>query len=712
MPSINLENANYRLFTDFASNARSVNNRAFLSTTNTANGEVRTIRASSNWDFIGNIGRSADKARVNNDVRTLFRETIADMFGGDDHIPPDVREAMKMEDYGRGKPLTARRISLVKAAVEQAAARFSDNVAALRANATATDFLATIKDFNEDKRNDLNHIVELMLENIGNDMGLLEVLKHPQVLRKILLNSDKELRSENQILAKVAELKANVDELCSAAGGNRYILEAGLRSIAFLAQKGKAYGQGMLRTIVELSQNADLRAVAKMSARSSMLQIHRGLMQFTNAVDEIKFSSKLLHIFTDGLQAEEMLQARRAIGYILFGCLNPSIWRSVRRALSSRSAGKMISIYGDIVYGDGVFPNDIDEAEQEEMKDLAQIYNRSISLMGNILSDTTGEDFATAEEIDAQMTNSLKNSLVQDLRSFATVSLARKKQAIVSQYLNGNGQGADVVSAAILTQTNGAILGNVEANIAEDMNNNVRMMLNYHIVTSCKQIANNGPEKSQFALLLPKIASGNVRIKLGKELLAGDFETAMNQIARFVAGNDKATYKGLEKPAQTKAHIIMSLLTHEASNAAFDGSAMAFCDDLNKVPFNAIGDENQEKRNFDISFDDKGNLVVKHEYEKPIRSILPEGAVPQPADLQRSTEGRNIKTSYTYNLKGYLFDHICQLDFGEVDTSYAKEIFDSDTPKKMKNTIKKLPSEFVFLNDSAPCHVKFSAELN
>ncbi len=29
------------------------------------------------------------------------------MFGGESHIPDSVKEAMKLEDYGKGKPITA-----------------------------------------------------------------------------------------------------------------------------------------------------------------------------------------------------------------------------------------------------------------------------------------------------------------------------------------------------------------------------------------------------------------------------------------------------------------------------------------------------------------------------------------------------------------------------------------------------------------------------
>ena len=69
--------------------------------------------------------RSGSLKETNDRVRELFRQTVADMFGGVERIPESVLKAMKLEDYGKGKPLSARRINLVKAAVES----FSANAA-------------------------------------------------------------------------------------------------------------------------------------------------------------------------------------------------------------------------------------------------------------------------------------------------------------------------------------------------------------------------------------------------------------------------------------------------------------------------------------------------------------------------------------------------------------------------------------------------------
>ena len=80
--------------------------------------EERKIVATSKFDWVTlSFLRSGDAKRVNNEARTLFRNTIADMFGGEGNIPDSVKEAMLLKDYGSGKPLTARRIIAVRDAI-------------------------------------------------------------------------------------------------------------------------------------------------------------------------------------------------------------------------------------------------------------------------------------------------------------------------------------------------------------------------------------------------------------------------------------------------------------------------------------------------------------------------------------------------------------------------------------------------------------------
>ena len=115
------QNAQFQQFVDFAENAAAAGKQKAVARLDA--GELggivnRTIKpGSGDWVGIG-VGRLSSLKRANNITREAFMKAVSDMFGGENHIPASVKDAMKLEDYGKGKPLTARRILAVKAAID------------------------------------------------------------------------------------------------------------------------------------------------------------------------------------------------------------------------------------------------------------------------------------------------------------------------------------------------------------------------------------------------------------------------------------------------------------------------------------------------------------------------------------------------------------------------------------------------------------------
>ena len=95
--ALDINNANFKIFTDFAATAKQ-STRAQLESKIELGGEVRTIKPAGGLDFVGNIGRLSKHKDANNAVRSIFRETVAGMFGGEEHIPENVLKAMKLDD--------------------------------------------------------------------------------------------------------------------------------------------------------------------------------------------------------------------------------------------------------------------------------------------------------------------------------------------------------------------------------------------------------------------------------------------------------------------------------------------------------------------------------------------------------------------------------------------------------------------------------------
>ena len=116
---INGYNDTFRAFTDFAQTKVGERKEAAVAHIVGGGGPLsgRSVTAT-NTDSAYAFTRSSKDKVANNDVRAVFRRAIIDMFGGESKIPKKVRDAMILSDYGSGKPLTARRIMAVKAAID------------------------------------------------------------------------------------------------------------------------------------------------------------------------------------------------------------------------------------------------------------------------------------------------------------------------------------------------------------------------------------------------------------------------------------------------------------------------------------------------------------------------------------------------------------------------------------------------------------------
>ena len=113
---LHLDNAQFNAFVSFAQNAKDVNSVAGESA---PAGPLasRTISVRKD-DEMHALVRSNDSRKSNNRVRNLFRDSVVNLFGGESRIPASVKKAMALSDYDKGRPLTARRILVVKAAID------------------------------------------------------------------------------------------------------------------------------------------------------------------------------------------------------------------------------------------------------------------------------------------------------------------------------------------------------------------------------------------------------------------------------------------------------------------------------------------------------------------------------------------------------------------------------------------------------------------
>ena len=123
--------ANFQKFVDFA-------NKAYATKGEDTVARFKGMPVGDYKGAFASFKRTADMKAANDQVRDLFRKTVAGMFGGEKFIPDIVRDNMKLEDFNKGKPLTARRINLVKIAIDTlGGGKFADPASIGRATARA-----------------------------------------------------------------------------------------------------------------------------------------------------------------------------------------------------------------------------------------------------------------------------------------------------------------------------------------------------------------------------------------------------------------------------------------------------------------------------------------------------------------------------------------------------------------------------------------------
>jgi len=141
---INGYNKTFNTFVEFAESRRALNKPSSVARCALKEGALSgyEISATTTDKAYRLTRRPPDEKRANDAARNLFKKAVADMFGGMAKVPPSVVKAMQLSDYGEGRPLTARRILIVKNAIDAEGSMREQGVSQFRDAATREAALA------------------------------------------------------------------------------------------------------------------------------------------------------------------------------------------------------------------------------------------------------------------------------------------------------------------------------------------------------------------------------------------------------------------------------------------------------------------------------------------------------------------------------------------------------------------------------------------
>ena len=301
MPSITRLNsqaealAQFKQFTDFAKTSGGTGGRTVVQVGSqlgaAGNGAFASISAKSRLDFIGNIGRRKQSKDENDDVRDLFKEAVVKMCGcaNEQHLPETVKTAMKLEDFDKGKPLTARRILAVQTAVKQheletaIEATLGISLSANKALRERINTAVTACGGDEDAFAVLQQTWKTILFTNGDD------------LIGPFAQSDPVLRGNRAISSKVSALVSDIQSLRKITGGDQVLFDAAKPFLAFKDDKNPL-PNSLLTSIVSNVQQLHrlhFRRLADIYASPSIAGIYEASIELHDMINSVMASSGL-----------------------------------------------------------------------------------------------------------------------------------------------------------------------------------------------------------------------------------------------------------------------------------------------------------------------------------------------------------------------------------------------------------------------------------
>ena len=186
-------------------------------------------------------------------------------------------------------------------------------------------------------------LVKDMLAHCGDDFDLKDVVSRR--IANICITATSQVRTPEKIKERIDAIADNFRELRELSKNSPAVYEAGRRMM--VALDGKALPPGMIAKLVLEASNAKIDAIRRLSPRSSALEIHHAISQFSeNIVTAMNLSEA--EAKTDG--ANEKQACRNFIAGVMMGrCGGAKSLRAMQGAFAGDTPAKMLSLYESVV---------------------------------------------------------------------------------------------------------------------------------------------------------------------------------------------------------------------------------------------------------------------------------------------------------------------------------------------------------------------------
>ena len=653
--------------------------------------------------------RSPDDQTANNETRKIFRSAINEMFGGESKIPDSVRDAMRMADYDKGKPLTARRILIVKEAVDTAiSAAISANID--QAMNVAKDSASIVFNHIPKSRSaEVDGLVKMAIERCGGDKDALEVIS--QNMGGFLMRADCKMRSADAVREKVDGVLANLDEMRKAANGNRAAFAASRDLL--IQMNGKSLPPGHLSKLMRMVFDADTSSIGQLKPGASAQEIDAAVCRLGKITNELMIKSGVDKL-TEG--AEEKDPIRDLVASLVIAKVGPSDAHNIRQALMSEAAQKLAALYSMVIQDD-INLGALSVGYRDYINLNALLADKMLNAMKMTVDSALGMERTEVDKYAGKfdLAEIGDSKLLERIKKDARETMESQLDEKVAKYVNGDGPGAQEMRTLFAYMMGPEPHTGSDAALEHVQETDFKNTATLTIASECKKCMAGDFKNTVFARDV--VHDLNVTFPNGTKM-SNDFETARDQIASFVTGGAAAKYDDLDATGKGKANIVMALLSQETVRGSYESHARMLDPENNTPQYVTVSDPGTEKKAFNISFNRDGKLCIKFTGEKQLQQM--NARVPTGRENGRTVfsskqivmnPGSTIGTGFSLMIDADEFERMAKLDYSKFDDTEARKIIDD---KKLvgalNHAVDSIDESFRFRNNSVNVYVKFSAE--
>ncbi|MBP5640898.1 MAG: hypothetical protein J6X55_15560 [Victivallales bacterium] len=645
--------------------------------------------------------RTRNRQNVNNLTRELFKNAVIEVFGGESKIPESVKTAMKLQDFGLGKPLTARRIMAVKEAIDIVATKVQTACTEAKTHANHAYTVA-----GDEGRAQIDERINNVITSCIEDPDVLPiVIKNMDVL---LVRGDGLLRSTDAILRKIDDIKANFAELKEVSQKNPVILNAGRKCITEL--NGKSFPTGVITEVVKVASKLPIDDFSKLSASSSGTSFHKGAAQFYNNVNDV-MNRSIVKVLEG---SDDMRPCREFVADVLCSRISKSNLEKIYNAFSSDSAQKVMNVYVNILTGNISKPG-TPKGLSVRTSMTANAHLMYINRIKQSIHNSLGkpvDDFHETEPFNGDFNRSSFNAdfILNDIKNEASSQLAKDIDIFISQTVQGDGEGSSTLKKVINRRIGSDSYDPLQT-ISTYTNGTSQAMLNWNMLDDCKLFAEGKDDETQFAKDI--IREFDVNLPDGRKM-SNDFNEARDQIAQLVTKNPNTTYANLDGMLKHKAHIVMSLLSQQTIKAATDGIALGLDPNLNKTVFNILSNQAKNKYTFTLKMESDGALFMNLDTTLDMggKSIFILNDDGENYTQFNQMSGSKASTTVQIRITKAGFDRLTKVDFTKYDEVSAMNAFkQKQGTDRLGQAINSLSPEFRFQPGEVECKTSFSLYL-